>query len=293
MRDCGIAWIRLAVAGATTIWAVSSPSSSHRMPIRCWPMCGRWSRACTARRPESSVSQTNSTPRMPVTPPGWPTRRMITLREAGVRPRFDRMMRPPCRRRSTPVHRSRTTPLCPPLHTTPRSPTLRRSAPAGRSAPNNLRPVARSHRTVLRRGPARRGRSRARRGIRIGRHPIRPGWTGGPRPVTPVAGPPPFRRRHPRRHRLLPTAAPRPGRRTHRRAAERHRRDEAIPRGEGSRLALRAHREGPNPPEGPDLPVGRSRIPGPVRRPDPTVRPATRRGRMIGAALASSGRPTR
>lgn len=264
------------------------------MPIRCWPMCGRWSRGCTARRPESSVPQTNSTPRMPVTPPAWPARRMIGLREAGVRPRFDRMMRPLCRRRSIPVHRSRTTPLRPPRRATPRSPTVRRSASAGRRAPNSLRPVARSHRTVLRRGPARRmGRSRARRGIRIGRRPIRPGRPGDSRAVTPVAGPPPFRRRHPRRHRLLPTAAPRREPRTPRPAAERHRRDGAIPRGAGSRLALPAHREEPNPPERPDLPAGRSRIPGTVPRPDPTDRRATSRVRMIAAALASSARPTR
>lgn len=257
-------------------------------------MCGRWRRGCIVRRPESSVSQTNSTRRMPATPPGWPTRRMIRLREAGVRQRFNRIMRPARRRRSTPVHRSRTTPLLPPRDATPRAPTVRRSAPAGRSTPDNPRPVVRSHRTVLRRGPSRKmGRSPARRGIRIGRRPIRPGRTGATPPVALVAGPPLFRRGRPRRHRLPPTAAPRREPRTPRPAAERHRRNGAIPRGEGSRLALPAHREGPKPPERPDLPAGRSRIPGTVPRHDPTDHRATRRVRMIGAALASSGRPTR
>ncbi|SUA48075.1 Uncharacterised protein [Nocardia africana] len=288
MRDYGIAWNRPRAAGATTIWAVSSPSSSHRMPIRCSPMCGRWRRGCTAPRPESSVSQTNSMRRTPATPPGWPTPQEMRVRVPGVRPYLCRRTRPACRHRSMRVHSSRTTPPRAPRLGTLRSPTVRR-IPAARGAPANLRRAGRNHRTVLRRGPSRRmGRSPAHRGIGTGRSPPLPGRRSGPRPV---AGPHPFRHRpHPRRDDLRPTAARHPELRMPRPAAEPRRSNGAIPRGEGSRLALPPHREGPKPRERPDPPGSRQL--GTIRRHVTTVRPATSHVRVIGAALASS-RPTR
>jgi hypothetical protein len=231
---------------------------------------------------------------MPAAPPGWPTPRGIGIREPGVRPRLRRIPRPAGRRRPMPVHRSRTTPPRSPRRGTLRSPAVRRIPPAGRSAPTRPRPVVGGRPTVLR--PAHRmGRSLARRGIGTGRSPILPGGTGALPPATPVAGPHPFRHRPPpRRGYLRPTGAPRRELRTPRPGAERHLRNGAILRGAGnSRLALPAHREEPKALENPDLPASRRQIPGTVPHHDPTARPATRHARVIGAALASSRRPTR